>query len=307
MLRPYNSYRLRLLAVAVIAFAQMTGLPDASAQTTQTPTTATTPTRQPDPKTTVVARVGDQKIYLIEVLSMIRTLPDQYRKAPLNMIFPMLVDRAIDGRVVAKAGRDSGLIENEAVKRRIAEQTERILAEAYITNAVGQQITPEALSARYDEFVKERFAGEEVKASHILLETEAAALEVIEALEKGDDFATLAAEKSTGPSASNGGDLGWFSRDQMVPEFSEAAFALAPGESTKAPVKTQFGWHVIMLEERREAQPPTFEEKQRELTEEMTGDVIRDVLAKLRETADIERFNMDGSPLTEAPAAPKKN
>ena len=110
---------------------------------------------------------------------------------------------------------------------------------------------------------------EEIKARHILVEAEDTAKAIIEELKGGADFVELAKEKSTGPSGPNGGDLGWFTADVMVPEFSQAAMELKPGEITLAPVKTQFGYHVILVEDRRQQTPPSFEEMKDQLTQDM--------------------------------------
>ena len=116
---------------------------------------------------------------------------------------------------------------------------------------------------------------------------------------KGVDFADLAKRRSIDPSAaSGGGDLGYFTREQMVPEFSEAAFSLKKGEITEAPVKSSFGWHVIRVEDKRTSGPPSFDEVKAELQEELSRDVIQDILKDLRGKAKVERFNLDGTPKT---------
>ncbi len=129
------------------------------------------------------------------------------------------------------------------------------------------------------------------------METEGKATEIISDLKKGEDFAELAKKRSTGPSASAGGDLGFFSFDQMVPEFAKAAFALDKGQFTETAVKTQFGWHVIKVEDRRAAKPPTVEEVSETLRAELAREIGNAYLQGLREKADVQRFNPDGSPL----------
>src|SRR5690606_13747347 len=126
-------------------------------------------------------------------------------------------------------------------------------------------LSDEEMQKAYQQHLAESPAGEEVKARHILLDSEEDAKAVIEELNKGGDFQQLARDRSTGPSAPQGGDLGWFSKDQMVEPFSDAAFQMRPGDYSKAPVKTQFGWHVILVEDRREKPAPSFEEVEAEL------------------------------------------
>jgi peptidyl-prolyl cis-trans isomerase C len=128
---------------------------------------------------------------------------------------------------------------------------------------------------------------------------------VIKELQNGADFATLAQQRSTGPSASNGGDLGFFRRDQMVPAFADAAFALQPGQFTAEPVQTQFGWHVIKVFERRTVEP-TFEESEPQLRQEVAREIVTALVSDLHEGAKIERFNFDGTPVQDKPEQQQK-
>ena len=135
---------------------------------------------------------------------------------------------------------------------------------------------------------------EEVKARHILLNDEDKAIKLIKSLKDGAEFSGTAAKHSTGPSASSGGDLGWFTRGQMVPEFSEAAFKLKPGQIVDKPVKTQFGWHIILVEDRKKAAPPAFDEAQGQLASKLSQTLLAGLLEKLRGNAEIERFDISG-------------
>jgi len=125
---------------------------------------------------------------------------------------------------------------------------------------------------------------------------------VSEELAGGADFAELAKERSTGPSGPNGGDLGYFRESQMVPEFAEAAFAMEVGTSSETPVQTQFGWHVILVEDRRSVEP-SFEDSEPQLRQDVAREIVTSMVDDLREGAEIERFNLDGSPMPEEPAA----
>lgn len=162
-------------------------------------------------------------------------------------------------------------------------------------------MTDEALRAAYEARKAEPdFAREEVKSRHILVEDGATAAELISELEDGADFAQLAAEHSTGPSGEAGGDLGWFTRDQMVAPFADAAFALEPGEVSAEPVETRFGWHVIKAEDRRTT-VPTFEESRAELEQELGREAVTALLDELRSEAEIERFDDEGQPVDDEP------
>ncbi|NQV85308.1 MAG: peptidylprolyl isomerase [Rhodospirillales bacterium] len=157
-------------------------------------------------------------------------------------------------------------------------------------------ITDAAVRARYEDEVKKVAGAEEILARHILLKTEDEASAVIAELKKGGDFAELAKKKSTGPSAGDGGKLGFFGKGQMVPAFETVAFALKAGTYTDKPVKTQFGWHVIKVEERRKATPPSFKEMEPGLRDALFQEVGADYVQKLRIGAKIARFNIDGTP-----------
>ncbi|WP_420403682.1 peptidylprolyl isomerase [Nisaea sp.] len=251
-----------------------------------------------DPATTVVATINGESVYLAEILAQIQQLPQQYQQAPMEQIYPPMLDRAIDARLIANAAREAGLQDRDDVKARVAQAEAEIISEVFLTEKVSGQMDEAALRKRYEESLADSTEqGEEVKARHILLTTESEAREVIAELKKGADFAELAKEKSTGPSGSNGGDLGYFAKDSMVAPFSEAAFALKPGETTEDPVKTQFGWHVIMVEDRRAIEPPSFEQMQPQIAQEMTREILTETVQALREGVEIERFGPDGSKL----------
>ncbi|MDH3474567.1 MAG: peptidylprolyl isomerase [Rhodospirillales bacterium] len=235
----------------------------------------------------LVATVNGEKIYRSEVLETAKSLPAQYQQQ-LDQIFPTLVERIVDFRLLAAAASEAKLEEDEEVKRRMEELRKGVLREVYLERQIAERVTDEALQGSYQDFIAANPPQAEIKASHILLEDEAAAKEVISELDGGADFAELAKERSTGPSGPNGGDLGFFTADQMVPEFSQAAFALEPGKHSAAPVQTQFGWHVIKVMERREGAAPPFEELQDQLRDEASREVVNAVLTELREEATVE-------------------
>ncbi len=193
------------------------------------------------------------------------------------------------------------------MQRRLEAYQDRLIQQAYVERAIKAAETEDRLKARYQTLLKEKPAREEVHASHILVKTEDEAKSVIAELDKGADFAALAKKYSTDPGGASGGDLGYFGRDDMVPEFAAAAFALPVGKYTKTPVKTQFGWHVIKVEDRRAGKPPTFDEARDELNRLIAHDVLEVKLNELRGAAKIETFGLDGKPMAlEKQPAPKK-
>ena len=252
----------------------------------------------------VVAVVDGTEVRRSDVEAVARALPEQYRQVPFAQIYGMLLDRAIDFRLLANAAQEEDLADEPEVQAALEKARAEVLRDAYIRQEIEQGTTEDKLRARYDELKQaEGFTQEEVHARHILVGSENEADEVIAALEGGADFAALAGERSVDPSArTNGGDLGFFRRQQMVPEFAEAAFALEPGERSQEPVQTQFGWHVIEVVERRLG-TPSFEETAPRLRPELAREIVTALVAALRDDAEIERFNLDGSPMPAAPEA----
>ncbi len=237
------------------------------------------------PDDLVVARIDGEEIRQSEVMAMARTLPPQYQ-AQLQQYYPLLVQRLVDFK----------LADDEAVRVRLAKAEEQVIREGYIEREVLAQITDDALQAEYKDFVANNPPATEHHARHILVTSEENAREVIAKLDEGADFAELAKERSTGPSGVKGGDLGYFTADQMVPEFSEAAAKLEPGQYSKDPVQTQFGWHVIKVEDRRTAAPPGFEEVEKKLREELAREAVTAIFKQLREGATVEIVSEAAAP-----------
>ena len=167
-------------------------------------------------------------------------------------------------KIAARNAISEGLANSDAVQQRLAYQKEKILHDIWVAEQIHARVTENDIRAYFDTYVVPELAKqneniEEVQARHILVATQGEAETVIKRLEKGEGFAALAGELSLGPSASRGGDLGYFLAEEMVQAFSDAAFALQPGELS-APVETEYGWHVIRLEDRRVVPPPSFED-----------------------------------------------
>jgi peptidyl-prolyl cis-trans isomerase C len=251
----------------------------------------------------VVGIVDGDEIRKFEVEMLYQGLPQQFRQLPRQILYAQLLDRLVQRKLAARAARQAGLNDDVEVKRRMAFLGDSVLQERFLLLRIKATLTDARLRAAYEKMTAGLPAGEEVRASHILMKTEEAAKAVIAELAAGADFAATAKARSTGPSASNGGDLGFFGKDQMVKEFAAAAFALETGAITQTPVKTQFGWHVIKLEERRQAPPPSFEESLDKLRDAEARLVVDELNMTLRENADIKLFNPDGSDLLPPPAA----
>ncbi|MBI2707504.1 MAG: peptidyl-prolyl cis-trans isomerase [Proteobacteria bacterium] len=272
----------------------------------------TSPAFADDP---VVAIVDGQKITYSQVMESKASLPKQYQSVPEDKIFPVLLNQAVDTLLINKAAQASGEAQKPDVKKSIEKATEEIISQSYLFAKVKDVITDAAVKAKYDELMKNFPKEKEVHLRHILVDSEATAKSVIKALKGGSDFKKLAASKSKDATAKEGGDLGYFRKSELPQELADAAFALTPGSSSETPVKTDFGWHVLKVDDVRDAKPPKFEEVQNELKSLLTQEAIVALLKDLRSHSKVELFGKDGKPLpakaeksappaTPAPAAP---
>jgi len=214
-----------------------------------------------------------------------------------------ILNYLIDMKIVAKVAEDRKLGDSDDFKRRLDLTRQRLLMDAYLNQEGKAGLTDEAMHKVYDDAAKQIGGEQEVHARHILVETEDEAKQVEADLKKGADFAELAKKKSKDPGASDGGDLGFFTKDQMVPEFSEVAFKLEPGQ-VSAPVKSQFGWHIIKVEEKRARKAPDFAQVKGQIETYVTRKAQAEFVEKLRKTATIERMDQAANTpaKTDAPA-----
>jgi peptidyl-prolyl cis-trans isomerase C len=248
----------------------------------------------------VLARVDGIEIRMTDVQAEAARLPEELRGMPPMMLYPLLLDQMITQKAITAAARAQGLDRDPEVQARIRRAEEEMLQQALLTREIQPALTEEALRARYQREIASRPAEEEVRARHILVPTEAEARTALaEARRPGADFAEVARRRSTGPGSREGGDLGFFKRADMLPEFAEAAFALRPGEISQNPVRTQFGWHVIKVEERRAVPPPSYEDSRENLRSQAFEEGVNQAVERIRAAARVERFNMDGSPQTQ--------
>jgi peptidyl-prolyl cis-trans isomerase C len=254
---------------------------------------------QPAPATPpgdpVVARVDGEPILLSDLAAAARDLPEEVRGAPPQRLYPLLLDQMIAGRAVTAAARRAGLDQDAEVRARIRRAEEQELQQAWLTREIATRVDDAAIRARYEREVAARPAEEEVRARHILVPTESEARAALAEIRDGADFTAVAQRRSTGPGAREGGDLGFFRRADMVPEFAEAAFALQPGQVSEAPVRSPFGWHVIKVEDRRAAAPPPFEEVAQAIRQQLMQAEVQAAVERARGAARVERFNLDGS------------
>lgn len=249
--------------------------------------------QQPANDDPVVATVNGTEIRLSDIRAMRDTLPESYANVPLGALLQPLVEQAVNSQLVLEQGKAAGLGDDPQVQQRLAEVHERLIQEAWLTRQIDERVTEQALREQYKKYVEENPAEPEIKAGHILVKTEEEAKEIIEKLEGGANFAEQARKESTGPSAQQGGDLGFFGRGQMVPAFETAAFGLNVGEFTRAPVQTQFGWHVIQVSDRRAGKAPAFEEVRGDLRADLSQAAVESSIEKLRGEAKIDIKQID--------------
>ncbi len=306
------------LSVPLLAAAQTSPAPTSPrlSTTAPPPSAATTPPAPgsdatPKPTTTaatpapdtVIAKVGPDTIHYSDLTDAVQGLPEQLRALPPTMLYPMLLDQLVDRDVIVLQAKKEKLQDDPKVQHAIQQATDMALQNALLTREIQPMLTPEAIKARYDKEYAGKPGDEEVRAAHILVPTEDKAKDIIAQLQKGADFSQLAKENSTDPSAKqNNGELGWFKKTDMLPEFSTAAFALKPGEITQTPVHTRFGWHVIKTEEKRTAPPPTLDEVRDEIRQQIIQQGVAKVLASAKQGIEIQKFNPDGTKMAPAPA-----
>jgi peptidyl-prolyl cis-trans isomerase C len=259
-----------------------------------------------DPK--VLARVDGQPITdedLADAMADIGPgLPQKLEPAARQK---QVLDYLIDLRLAAKKAEADKLTATPEFERKLAYYRQKLAMEELLGSVAKAATTEEAERKAYDEAAKAEPPQQEIHARHILLPTEEEAKKALARVKGGEDFAKVATELSKDPSG-NGGDLGWFTKDRMVPEFSDAAFKLKEGEISE-PVKTQFGWHIIKIEGARTKSFPPFEQVKDQAARYVSQKAEQDALAQLHSAAKIELLDADGKPLppaTEVPADPSK-
>ena len=248
-------------------------------------------------KDVVVAVVNGQQILSSELIEAFQSLPRNVQQRGLRAVYQELLEQLIENRLLTIHGRLNNLADDPEVKALVKRAEDTIVAKVYMNRLISQSLTEDMMRKRYDELVKTSPKQEEVRARHILVDTEATAKEVIAKLKEGQSFEAMAKTYSKDPAAGQGGDLGYFRRGDMVKPFADTAFSLKKGEMTQKPVKTEFGWHVIKVEDRRESTPPPFERVRGQIARDLGRRIAIDMLNQARTAAKIQRYSLDGQPL----------
>jgi peptidyl-prolyl cis-trans isomerase C len=268
------------------------------AQQPEAPAAAAPAAPPPDPEG-VVARIGDETVTEKDLEMLREALESQLGNIPADQQRGVLVDTLVSMQLLAMAARDAGMEATPEFQAQLEFLKLQALRNAYVEQNIVNGVTDAEMQEAYQTLVvAQHTPQEEVRARHILVEKKEDAERIIGELNGGASFEELA-KQSRDPSGQNGGDLGFFSAGQMVPAFETAAFALAPGEITQEPVETQFGWHVIKVEEKRMSEPPSFAEVEAELRTYMVRQKFETVLTGLRDKYQVEII---GAPAAEEPA-----
>jgi len=238
---------------------------------------------------TVIATVNGAPITEADLAVALADLDQQFARLPEAQRRAAALSAMIEIRLMANEAQAKGLDKDADFQRRLAFLQQRALHGETIEKEIADKITEEEMRARYDLQAAETAAVNEVHARHILVKTKEEAEAIIKDLEGGGDFQKIASEKTDDPSGKqSGGDLGWFGPGQMVPEFEAAAFALEPGGYSKEPVQSQFGWHVILVEEKRAKQPPVYDEVKDQYRQMLLRDKYFDLVKQLRAAGDVQ-------------------
>jgi peptidyl-prolyl cis-trans isomerase C len=240
----------------------------------------------------IVAQINGSNLYLSDINNARKMLNSQAQKYPLKIVYDFLLDDLINSRLIIEAARKMGIDKEEEIKRQINNSQKNILYRAFMDRAINREVSKDQLKLKYNEYIKSNSGIEEIRARHILVQTREQALEAIELLIKGAGFSDLAKKISTGPTKIVGGDLGYFDRGSMVSPFSKAAFLVKIGEFTSSPIKTQFGWHIIKVEDKRVRKTKAFENIKAKIIKEIIIQREEAFLAKLRKSAEIQKYPM---------------
>jgi peptidyl-prolyl cis-trans isomerase C len=254
----------------------------------------------------VIARSNGVDIHESEIAYAEEEIGSNIPNMPPEQKRDYLITYLADVVLLSQAADQQKLADRPDVKRRLAFDHNRLLMEALLQGVGHAAVSAEAEHKVYEDAVKQMTNEQEVRARHILVPTEEEAKAILAELKKGADFAALAKEKSKDPGAAEGGDLGYFSKEQMVPEFAEVAFKLEKGQISD-PVKTQFGWHIIEVEDKRTKPTPTFEQVKAQIDNYIAHRAQSEMVEKLRSAGKVERLDKPAGPDTSLnPAAPAK-
>ena len=227
-----------------------------------------------NPSKIIAAKVNNHIITAQDVLNALNRLPKKIKESPLSDIYPNIVNELINQHLITKQAYKDKLDLNKDVVNLLKKNKDQIMAKYWMNNFLNNQVKKETVDKYYNNYVKNFKTSKEFNASHILLKSKKEALEIIEKVKNKYKFSELAKKYSIGPSGKNEGQLGWFQSGQMVDAFEKATFALKKGTITKVPIKTKFGYHVIMLNDVRDTKPKALNMVEQQIVEKIRKDSL---------------------------------
>ena len=235
---------------------------------------------------TILAKVNGKNITLAHIITAVSVLPPEYNNLDNDYLLNGLLDQIIKEEIMSQSLPENRL----TINIQLENEVRSLRAKYALESQIGDFPSEQEIRSAYEKVRSSHNSGEEFNASHILVETEQKAKELVSLLSAGADFSTLAKKESIGPSGSNGGNLGWFGLGQMVPEFEAAVIVLEPGKISQ-PVQTQFGWHVIALNDRRIQSLPSLEKLRPEIIQNLKQSRIEEIVELALQNAEIKRLN----------------
>lgn len=242
----------------------------------------------------VAAVINGEQITVAEVKELYEENPQIKAQVPFEEFYSRALDVIVNSKLALQAATKANIQATPEYQKELATVQDELARKVYIDKQVAARVTDEAVKSFYDNYVSEFKSAKEVKAKHILVDTEDLAKEIIAKLDKKAKFDDLAKEYSKDQA-----DLGYFTADMMVPEFSEAAFAMEKGSYSKEPVKTEFGYHVILVEDVRDSQPLPLAEVADQIKNNLAQQAVEDVVADLRNNAQIDKYDLNGKKIKE--------
>lgn len=240
-----------------------------------------------EPHQVIVATINNHVITAQDVLDASKRLPQKFKNKPFSKIYPKIVNELINQHLITKKAYKDKLDQNKEIKKILKKNKDQILAKYWLNNFIASNTTEKKIRDFYNRYLKNFKSHKEYNASHILVKDEKNALQIIKKLKEKSDFSKFAKIYSIGPSKDNGGNLGWFGSGQMVKEFEKATFKLKKGMISKKPVKTKFGYHVIMLNDIRDAKPKKFNEVKQRIVNRIKQSSLSDLEKTLRNSKKI--------------------
>ena len=246
-----------------------------------------------DLKNIVAAKVNDHIISAQDVLNVINILPQNIKKKPLPEIYPRVVNELINQYLITKQAYNEKLDLDQKVINLVKKSQDKILAKYWLNNYIKNETKEEKIKTFYNNYLKSFQKYKEANASHILVKNNEEARAIIKKINNKSKFSELAKTHSTGPSGKNGGNLGWFGPGQMVKEFEQATFSLEKGEISQEPVKTKFGFHIIKLNDIRDAKPKKLDEIKKNIIDKITKISLSNLENKIRNNQKIKIVNFE--------------